>query len=231
MKLITTILLLLIFSTYGICQRINVWINDTSQIYSWTSYLRDTIYDIRNISDGEWEIFYDKEFQKPYMTLNVENGKKRGELTRYYRNGKEKSKTIFDIHSNDSIYSEWSINGDLTLISYKDRANEHTVIFFDDGTIKEETFFDENMIMIKFEYYENSKLKKITTSYNCSDNNLFNKTIEYDHAGTKSIERTWKIIKEEAEDPGSYYELMIDLPIKYYINGIPVGKDVFESNN
>ncbi len=231
MKLITTILLLFIFSTFGRCQKINVWINDTSLIYSWTSYLEDTIYDIRNISDGEWEIFYDKDFQKTYMTLNVENGKKLGELTRYYRNGKEKSKTIFDIHSNDSIYSEWSINGNLTLISYLDGTYKHTAIFFDDGSIKEETFFDENMSKIKIEYYVNSKLKKITTSYNYSDNNWFNKTIEYDYAGTKSIERTWKIIQEEAEEPGSYYELMISLPVKYYLNGIPVNKDVFETNN
>ena len=164
------------------------------------------------------------------MTLNIKNGKKLGELTRYYRNGKDKSKTIFDKHSNDSIYSEWSINGDLTQISYLDGAHKHTSIFNDDGTIKEETFLDENMIMIKIEYYENSKLKKITISYNYSVNNSINKTIEYDYTGTKSIERTWKIIQEE-EETGSISEFMISQPVKYYLNGIPVSKDVFEKNN
>lgn len=209
MKRFITFGLLIICSTIVNCQETNTWIKDTTYLRIGISFYGDTIFHFKNITDGQLKVYFDKDLQYKYMSLNFENGKKI-EDTRFHLNGKEKSKILFDTNSIDSIYYEW----------------------YSSGTIKKESFYEmsffhESEIYLNLEYYEDSRLKKITTFQDYYGYYSFNKITEFGPNGIKSIEQTFELIQEEDCD-GNLIDIMIPQPLQYYLNGRAVEKEIFE---
>ncbi len=210
MKKIIYITLLLLFPTVLSSQITQTWIKDTSYLKIGKTLYGDTIFYFNNIANGQLDVYFDKNFNKKYITVYFKNGQKVGELTKFCIDGKINSKTFFDINSNDSIYMEWYSN----------------------EVIKKKVFYDKTDIWksqkyLEIEYYKNSNVKKITIYQDNNGYYCISKIIEYEHAGMKSTEQSFKLIQEEEEN-GNLIDILVPQPIQYFINGREIEKEIFE---
>ena len=136
-------ILIIIFPTYLFSQTVETFVSDTSAIETIIHEPDDTLYIIKNFTDGHWLVYYDRHKKKKALDITIKNKVPFGTTTYWYRNGQLKEQTKESETGDDFKHTsmEW----------YRDNAVKKK------RTCPNDTCIDEY-------FYPNGKLKRIDKS-------------------------------------------------------------------
>ncbi|MCW3789674.1 hypothetical protein [Plebeiibacterium sediminum] len=192
-------------------------------------FFTDTIYKLKDVEDGKWSVYFDKEKTKLFLSANIRNGQEIGTTQKYHKTGVLASERIYGKEVRDSIVKKWDSSGILKYAKYSSTTSIYEVEYYDADKVKSEQYLitdDQPKLLI--EYYSNSNIKSIKTYSVVESGTVPFQFIEYSENGTAYKESTLKT--EYIREGDNIIERILSTPYRYFVNNMPVSQEIYEKH-